>query len=261
MLTLRKIILVKLATRFFNDSDIRRVIIGFTDEVWQESIRKAISTLYIPLLLQKDIIILIKHIRLEYDNWIDDHNEIFSKMQERSLEFCFNADGTVDRIKTADLLINSKRLSVPTRFVLACQYWSSWDVLTFFKKLRKRSRLQIQKKYSKAKKKFNEHEENVLNWIALYKEELISESQPWGRDFKWTDATLRSRLLDDLPEEDSKALLYETFESTDKVHVGHFCLSRMSADHREQLLIRFPLKGFMDILILASLPFLSGCRQ
>ncbi|GFY78040.1 hypothetical protein TNIN_92221 [Trichonephila inaurata madagascariensis] len=144
--------LVKLTTQFFNNSDTRRIIIDFGDEVWQAAIREEISTLHIPLVLQEDIIAFIKPIRLEVSNWMEDHDGIFSKKQERSLEFCFNADGTVDRIKTADLLINSKRLSVPTRFVLACQYWSSWDVLTFFKKLRKRARLRIQKMYSKLRR-------------------------------------------------------------------------------------------------------------
>ncbi|GFT16887.1 uncharacterized protein TNCV_3193541 [Trichonephila clavipes] len=237
--------LVNLATRFFNNSDTRRIITNFQYEVWKDAIREEMSSLGIPVVLQDDVITLIKPMNLEVTNWMEDHDEIISENQECFLEFCFNADGTVDRIKTANLLIHSKRLSVTTRFMLACQYWSSWDVLTFFKKLRKREKFQIKKKYSKVNKKLNQHEENVLKWIELYDEDCISESQPWGwcyEYFNWTDVSLQSRLLDDLPEEYCKILLDETFEEMDKEHIGRFCLSRMSADHREQLLIRFPLK-------------------
>ncbi|GFY38441.1 uncharacterized protein TNIN_352191 [Trichonephila inaurata madagascariensis] len=42
--------------------------------------------------------------------------------------------------------------------------------------------------------------------------------------------------------EEYKCLIDAVFESTNEMHIGRFCLSRMSADHREQLLTRFPAK-------------------
>ncbi|GFY69228.1 hypothetical protein TNIN_300381 [Trichonephila inaurata madagascariensis] len=133
MLTLKEIIQVKLAAQFMNDLDTRQIIMCSKNEIWSEVIRKETSALCIPFTLQEDIIASIKPIKLKIFDWLDDHNGIFTKKQEDSLKFCFNADGVVDRVKTADLLIHLEGLDVQTRFLLACQYWSRWHVLAFLK--------------------------------------------------------------------------------------------------------------------------------
>ncbi|GFR07029.1 hypothetical protein TNCT_618101 [Trichonephila clavata] len=140
MLTLKEIILVKLVAGYINDSDSGEIINPTKDEICEKFIRKRTSSLDIPLTLQEDIVVLIKPIQSEVFNFMRDHDEIFTEEQECSLKFCFNADGTVDRVKTADLLIHSEWLDVQTRFVLACQYWCCWDVLAFFKKLHESAR-------------------------------------------------------------------------------------------------------------------------
>ncbi|GFR13358.1 hypothetical protein TNCT_196051 [Trichonephila clavata] len=132
MLTLKETILVKLAAGFVNNVDTRNKIECSKEEIWNEVIKAKTSAFGIPLTLQEDIISLIKPLQLETLNWMEDHDGIFNEIEEGLLEFCFNADGTVDRVKTADLLIHSFFLKVETRFVLACQYWSSWNILTFF---------------------------------------------------------------------------------------------------------------------------------
>ncbi|GFY68862.1 uncharacterized protein TNIN_467371 [Trichonephila inaurata madagascariensis] len=101
------------------------------------------------------------------------------------------------------------------------------------------SRNKILCKYSRANENLTEHEENVIKWIKHYTAGSIIRSEPWDH---FTDASLQSRRLDDLSEEDRESLLREVFEDTDKMHIGRFCLSRMSVDHREQLLALFPLK-------------------
>ncbi|GFQ96831.1 hypothetical protein TNCT_664031 [Trichonephila clavata] len=128
MLTLKEIILVKLVAGYINDSDSREIINPNEGEICEEFIRKRTSNLDIPLTLQEDIVALIKPILSEVFNFIHDHDGIFTEEQECSFKFCFNVDGTVDRIKSADLLIHSEWLDAETSFVLACQYWSSWDM-------------------------------------------------------------------------------------------------------------------------------------
>ncbi|GFY67795.1 hypothetical protein TNIN_206561 [Trichonephila inaurata madagascariensis] len=103
----------------------------------------------IPFTLKGEIIALMKPMALEIDLWRENHIGIFPTRQKRSLKFRFHADGTVDRIKAADSLIHSKRLGEETRFELACQYWSSWDVLTFFENMPIPSRNEILCKYSR----------------------------------------------------------------------------------------------------------------
>ncbi|GFY63689.1 uncharacterized protein TNIN_14941 [Trichonephila inaurata madagascariensis] len=244
MLTLKEIILVKLTAKIINDSDTGEIIDPNKDEIWEQFIRERTSALDIPLTLQEDIVALRKPIQLEVRNFIEDHYGIFTEEQECSLKFCFHADGTVDRVKTADLLIHSKWLDVQTRFVLACQYWSSRNVLTFFYNLPKCVRRLILCKYSGAKDTLNQFEKNVALWIRI-KAGRISDlnSRGWCyKRYNWSYVSLQSHLLDVLTEENRQAFLHDVFENTYFIHLRRFCLSRMSADHREDLLKRFPLK-------------------
>ncbi|GFS62400.1 uncharacterized protein TNIN_434341 [Trichonephila inaurata madagascariensis] len=212
-----------------------------TDDKWKTFIKSEISKTNIPLTLVKEIIVLMKPLALEIHNWMVDHNGIFTEEQEHSLEFCFNPDGTLNRVKTAELLIYSKRLDVQTRFVLACQYWSSSDIGNFFVYLPRSSKEQILRKYLVANENWNEHEVNVRQWINLYNFE--PQSRDWPDILQnCTDVSLQSRLLDYYSEEARKSLLDIVFEYTEKMHVGRFCVSRMSVDHREKLLTSFPLK-------------------
>ncbi|GFV54212.1 uncharacterized protein TNCV_2163041 [Trichonephila clavipes] len=244
MMSLKDIILVKLVAAFINDSETREIISLTEDEIWKKFIRKR-TNFDIPLSLQEDIIAFIKPIQTEVSYWMDDHEEMLPLDQKLSLKFCFNADGTVDRVKTADLLIGSKLLDAKTRFVLACQYWSDWDVLMFFYSLPNSTRLQIMLKYSTPNEYLEEYEENVKHWIDNYRDKRIVKSKSHGwcnYYFNWTNVSLQSRLLDDLSEEERQSILDDAFENTVNMQLGGFCLSRMSVEHREQFLILFPMK-------------------
>ncbi|GFS45814.1 uncharacterized protein TNIN_34471, partial [Trichonephila inaurata madagascariensis] len=151
----------------------------------------------------------------------------------------------MNRVKTADLLIHSKWLDEQTRFVLACQYWSSWNVVTFFNKLHISARKQILYKYATAKSKFYDHESNVARWTRNYIAGHVSGSPSWGLPYgyyHWNYVSLQSCLLDDLTEEKREALLYRYFEHAYWTPICRFCLSKMNVDHQEDLLKRFPLK-------------------
>ncbi|GFR17946.1 hypothetical protein TNCT_737411 [Trichonephila clavata] len=119
MWTLKEVILVKLALEFVNDYDTRKIINHSEEEIWKKVIGERISAFHIPLTLNEELIALIKSMALEVAIWRSDHNRIITMEQEKSLKFCFNADGTVDRVKTANLLIHSERLDVGTCFFLA----------------------------------------------------------------------------------------------------------------------------------------------
>ncbi|GFY71343.1 uncharacterized protein TNIN_384751 [Trichonephila inaurata madagascariensis] len=229
MCTLKEIILVKCVDQFINDFKIRSLVKRVKAEIWKKAIRRKLSAFDIPFTLKGEIIVLMKPMALEIDLWRENHIGICSTRQERSRKFRFHADGMVDRIKTADSLIHSKRLCEETRFVLACQYWSSCD-----------------------------HEVNVSKWIDHYRAGSNFGSQPWD---DITDASLQSRRLNDLSQEDCKSLLHEVFEDTDKMHLGRFCLSRMSADYREQLLTLFPVKVLRIYLFRVYHQFFMGAAN
>ncbi|GFQ89181.1 uncharacterized protein TNCT_689891 [Trichonephila clavata] len=238
MCTLKEIILVKYAAECINDFDIRSLVNRLKDETLKTAIRRKLSAFYIPSSLKDEIIALIKPIALEVNNWREDHIGIFTATQKFPHKFYFHANGTLDRIKTADLLIQSKLLPEEKRFLLACQYWSSREVLTFFENMRKTPRNRILRKYSKENRNLNEYEENVAKWIDHFRAGSAMRYDPWD-DF--TDVSLQSRRLEDLSKENCKSLLGGVFEDTEKMHVGRFCLSRMSADHQEDVLKHFPL--------------------
>ncbi|GFQ88522.1 hypothetical protein TNCT_463681 [Trichonephila clavata] len=139
MWTLKDIVLVNLAAGFIKDSATRRTIFCCGEKIWKRVLRERISDLNIPITLREDIIALIKPIKSEVLNWMEDHLGIFTmdqdmplNAQELLLDFYFNPDGTVDRVKTADLFVHSEEFDVQTRFVVACQYWSKSEVLVFF---------------------------------------------------------------------------------------------------------------------------------
>ncbi|GFT40123.1 hypothetical protein TNCV_3932131 [Trichonephila clavipes] len=153
-----------------------------------------------------------------------------------------NADGEVDRVKTANLLIHSEVLDVQARFVLACQYWSSWDVLAFFKNLQDFEREQILHKYSTTNENLNLCEKNAVLWVQDYKEGIIIESRSWCYQYyNWNYVSLQSHLLDDLTKEELYIVLDNIMEKSSILRIYYFCLSRMNANHREDVLKRYPL--------------------
>ncbi|GFU96554.1 hypothetical protein TNCV_3364131 [Trichonephila clavipes] len=84
MLTLKEIVLVKVAAQFMNDLDTRQIIIRSKYETWNEVLKERISALCIPFTLQEDIIASIKPIKSEIFNGLFDHKGIFPKKQEES---------------------------------------------------------------------------------------------------------------------------------------------------------------------------------
>ncbi|GFX44447.1 uncharacterized protein TNCV_1394681 [Trichonephila clavipes] len=258
MLTLKEIVLVKLTTEFINDLDTRQINYS-TYETCIEFIRKETSASCIPFTLKEDILAMVKPILIEVYYWRRDHKGIFTEEQEDTFKFCFKVDGKVDRVKTADLLIHSEELDVQRRFVLACQYWSSWEVLAFFKKLHESSREQILHKYSTANEDLNLYEKNAVQWVKDYKEGIIIESRNWCYQYNWNYVSIQSHLLDDLTEEERRTVLDNMYEESSNLHIDSFCLSRMSADHREDVLKRNPATAINCYLVSrASLLSLAG---
>ncbi|GFR21039.1 hypothetical protein TNCT_321581 [Trichonephila clavata] len=180
MWTLKEVILVELAAGFVNDYDTRKIINHSEEEIWKKVIRERISAFHIPLTLNEKLIALIKSMAIEVAIWRSDHIRIITTEQEWSLKFCFNVDGTVDLVKTANLLIHSEGLDMETRFILVCRYWSLCDVIAFFENLPESARQQILHKYSTS----NEEDDFVMKWILkIVEQERIIRFILW----KWTN--------------------------------------------------------------------------
>ncbi|GFQ80808.1 hypothetical protein TNCT_97061 [Trichonephila clavata] len=161
MWTLKEFILVKLAAGFVNDYDTRKMINRYEEEIWMKVIRERISTFHIPLIWKEEIIVLFKSMAIDVIKWRSDHNGTITMEQEKSLKFCFNADGTVDPVKTVHLLIHSERLDLETCFILACRHWPIREAIVFFDNLHESAWEQIRHKRSTS----SEEDEGMRQYI------------------------------------------------------------------------------------------------
>lgn len=135
MYSLKQLIVVQLATGFFNETKIRELMYSGELDKWQQLVREKLPANVIPITLQDEIISLMTSMEREVPNWLEDHREFFPYEYLLHFKFSWNSDGTVDRKNTANLLILSKWLDVQRRFVLAGQYWPSEDFFRFFNSL------------------------------------------------------------------------------------------------------------------------------
>ncbi|GFS90378.1 uncharacterized protein TNCV_4096191 [Trichonephila clavipes] len=221
--------LVTIVTRFYNEYELKRLMYCCDEDAREQVIREK---LHIPVKNQNEVVALMKPVEFEIFNWITDHRGIFTVEQEWSLQFCWDLDGTINRTKTADSMIHSDCLDEKTRFVLACQYLSCRNVLSFFKDMHPSTTKLVVDEYLMENGNRNNHEKNVETLIA----------KRTSRPFLWTSVSLQSGLLDNEPAEYRESLLEHVFENTYKVHIARYCLPRLSADQREELLTLHPLK-------------------
>ncbi|GFY46702.1 uncharacterized protein TNIN_125861 [Trichonephila inaurata madagascariensis] len=129
-------------------------------------------------------------------------------------------------------MIHSDCLDEKTRFVLACQYLSRWNVFSFFRDMHSSTKKLFIDEYLMENGDRNIHEKNVETLIISRK----------SRPFLWTSVSIQSGLLDNESAEYRESILEHVFENTYKVHIARFCFPRLRADQREEFLILRPLK-------------------
>ncbi|GBM05319.1 hypothetical protein AVEN_46861-1 [Araneus ventricosus] len=101
----------------------------------QTNISQKISSLGLPKLLQKKVNGLIRPVLLEIEQWKEDHCEILCTHIDLQMQISWNPDGTINREKTAEALIQMENFDIRNRFVLACFYFLEDDILTLWHKL------------------------------------------------------------------------------------------------------------------------------
>ncbi|GFQ77331.1 uncharacterized protein TNCT_364401 [Trichonephila clavata] len=133
--------LVKIATYFIRAPEIldleekyQSKLYLLPDHKWEHVIYQKLSPSSCPTALLNDIAAAIRAMSVENWYWVLDHLGIFSS---RRILFCmplsWNTDGTINRIKTADTLIQSQGIDLVDRFALACNYWCWHEIEEFWK--------------------------------------------------------------------------------------------------------------------------------
>ncbi|GFT78232.1 uncharacterized protein TNCV_4335941 [Trichonephila clavipes] len=104
--------------------------------MWEELISKKISSLPLPNSMKSKLMPLMRCICIEIDQWHKSHKDIF-QFQNTDFQryFCWNANGKIDRVKTAKSLMNDESLCITERYHLARLYFFVSDVISLWKRL------------------------------------------------------------------------------------------------------------------------------
>lgn len=146
--SLEHITLVKIAAILWNLPDVRALMMKFclplqpceespSRKKWQaveEIVIEKVSKLPQPRHLQEKVLGLVKPIGLQILKWIEYHCKNFLGVNLPN-EFCWMAQGTLDKKKTAGVLIKDEQMDITERYNLACIYCLEEDIPKLWNKI------------------------------------------------------------------------------------------------------------------------------
>ncbi|WP_353274478.1 hypothetical protein [Wolbachia endosymbiont (group A) of Ennomos erosarius] len=145
--SLERMTLVKIATMLWNQDDtraltarfyFRSLILSERQKEWQEIEDKVIEKvpeLLLPEPLNKKVLNFIKPIGLEILKWREYHDQNSYLGIDLPNELYWTPQGTVDKKKTAEVLIKDESLDITRRYRLACIYYLEDDILQLWNKI------------------------------------------------------------------------------------------------------------------------------
>ncbi|KAF8792636.1 hypothetical protein HNY73_004208 [Argiope bruennichi] len=256
--SLKHMTLAKTTIAICRDSEIRCFIneLNFLwdktagEDKWKGLMDKAeekINELPVPPQLHQCILALIKPISLEIARWKYDHLKILGdKFDFQSCRLFWAPEGTVDRKKTAEMLILNKNICIINRFFLACCYCRQNDVEEIWNIMCPTERILI----------YNEKDyySNVIFWRswleskgAIVWVELLE--QLLNRIYPDTICNYHKYLIwlrgffDKLTTEQQKVGIWYTVIHTFKDHDNfRFCISQLNEEKRELVFKEYPLR-------------------
>lgn len=137
--SLEHIALAKVAITLWSQDDVRFLLRSFSflllptekrkewDNIEKRVVKNA-RKLSQPGLLQEKILGSIKPIGLEILKWIEYHCTGYYLYVDLPFSFCWTPQGTIDRKRTAAVLIKDEHLDVTIRYKLACLYCLEGDI-------------------------------------------------------------------------------------------------------------------------------------
>ncbi|GIY96547.1 uncharacterized protein CEXT_556901 [Caerostris extrusa] len=152
VLTLEEMAIIKIAVALYNDPVLRPFIdkLRVNDRVasfsceynfreWNVIFEKAMTRIstFVPALLQKKVVNLLKTIHNEIERWWADHHVFFILLSNIDIHgnLCWKSEGTIDRIKTVKKLVQMEELGVSTRLLLACTYFLEKEISILWNKM------------------------------------------------------------------------------------------------------------------------------
>ncbi|GFU07816.1 uncharacterized protein NPIL_378311 [Nephila pilipes] len=250
--TLRHITLAKIAVVVYTDREIRNLekelqkpLHLLPGQSWESIIKEKLPAFVFPLVLQNEIVALMRAISFEVQQWMDDHHGILFTDDENFIRFCWNSNGTIDRLGTADFLIKSEHLSFEKRFSLACQYWPGTCILAFWRAMPRCAQTCILQKYADECSIDTIHKANVKLWITWLKEGCSCHNINCNykcilQSFHWTKVTIHSRLLQNLFRTHRDILVTGIIKYCRSTVFVRSCLVKIDASVRKEILNSYP---------------------
>ncbi len=180
--SLKHIALVKIATTLWNQDNIRALMAKFyfpllgseRREKWQEIEDKVVEKvphLPQPEPLKEEILGFIKPVGLQILKWMEYHRDLLNGgYVKRNLSRLFwTPQGTVDKKKTAEILIKDESLDITKRYKLACIYCLEDDVPELWNKIPENRRKSF---YSEEDPRKVRQQELVVLWTYDIKGEV-----------------------------------------------------------------------------------------
>lgn len=213
------------------------------EEKWEPLIKQKLPPTEYTAILRDEITAAIRPISFELGQWYKAHRHIFREEFPQRFTVICKSDGTVEQLKTADLLIQSQYLKLETRFVLACQYWN-WDaILEFWNTLPAFEQDNIRQKYAEEVTNAIKPIQNVAIWLQMLGCRNHTQScscRSWSLSLFRGNVTIWNRTFEQIPPFYKQIILKRLFLYCVSIPIGRRCLSRMNANERAYVLQLHP---------------------
>ncbi|PRD28740.1 UNVERIFIED_CONTAM: hypothetical protein NCL1_31508 [Trichonephila clavipes] len=266
VLTLRQMAAVKIATNFFNAPEILDIeeiyqsnLYILPDHKWEHVIKQKLPPPSCPKEILNYVTVAVQALSVEVWHWVMDHLKIFSS-ESRTLSFlplAWKSDGTINRIRTADIIIQSEVFDIETRFAFVCNYWCWHEIWEFSKRISADEYKLLTLKYMNTSLN-STNVEMVVQFFEFIIDTTIRHScQLWSLESKWTYITMFNRVFDHLPIEKRLTLESKSVQ-TSNIPLGRHCLTRMNVQRRLQMLQLYP---YQVLRILLHWPLQSSFKD
>ncbi|GFU87478.1 uncharacterized protein TNCV_2446121 [Trichonephila clavipes] len=102
---------------------------------WEKLVKKKVSTYPISANLQEKVADMVRHVNSEVEKWFLDHSPITCRTIDMRNIFIWKSNGSIDRVKTAEVLVQVERLNISKRFIVASFYCLEGDVISLWNKM------------------------------------------------------------------------------------------------------------------------------
>ncbi|GFQ80323.1 uncharacterized protein TNCT_33511 [Trichonephila clavata] len=250
VLTLAQLAAVQVATYLYDapefsdlQSKYKSHLYDLPDQKWEHLVKRKLPPPICSTETLNKIIAVMRPISYEFWNWVMDHLIILRNESRKKYDIpiSWRSDGTINRIKTADRIIESEDFSIETRFTMACQYWYWLEIAKFLLRLSPDERAFLLRYVVESTIGGHKH---MMHRFFEFIEDLdyLPFRQDWSFKFEWTNVTMFNRDFDRLPPAKQIASEDDAVKKTSHLPLGRHCLLRMNARRRMSALQHFPYR-------------------